>query len=85
MPNGDIKTEKGPHGTRVPCYSAEEAWHSTDAAFADIEQAVLSFDFSIIKPILHPGFEFNSEGNFVLHRHWISTFKQALWIVLFQI
>ena len=36
-----------------------------DAAFADIQQAVHSLDFSKIKPIPHVGFEFNSEGNFV--------------------
>ena len=38
-----------------------------DAAFADIQQAVHSLDFSKIKPIPLVGFEFNSESNFVLY------------------
>ena len=39
-----------------------------DADFADVEQAaVLSLDYSKIKGIPYHGFEFNSEGNFVLH------------------
>ena len=38
-----------------------------DAAFADIEQAVHSLDFSKIKPIPYMGFEFNIGGNFVLY------------------
>ena len=40
---------------------------SPDAAFADVEQAVLSLDCSKIKGIPYHGFEFNSEGNFLLH------------------
>ena len=39
---------------------------SPDAAFADVEQAVLSLDCSKIKGIPYHGFEFNSEGNFFI-------------------
>ena len=40
---------------------------SPDAASADVEKAVISLDYSKIKGIPYHGFEFNNEGNFVLH------------------